>query len=189
LEKLVSLLFALMLSTSSLAAGWEGKVYQTPFVNDWDHEVDFSCPDGMFIVGVYSMHHNHYEDRRFKFRCVRFRNVSQKSCKWTKWLNNWDRPVNFTCPDDGFLVGVNSIHHNHHEDRKFKYQCCAMYSGANKLIPSRCTQSDYTQYDSVINFTVPRGNAMTGVTSHHHNHYEDRQYSFRFCQAKLTGRH
>jgi len=39
------------------------------WVNDWDKNVDFSCPAGEAIVGMYSVHDNGREDRRFKFKC------------------------------------------------------------------------------------------------------------------------
>jgi len=39
------------------------------YANSWDKPVDFNCPSGQAIVGMYSVHDNGKEDRRFKFQC------------------------------------------------------------------------------------------------------------------------
>ena len=40
------------------------------------------------------------------------------------FVNDWDQPVTYQCPNDGFLTGIKSVHNNQFEDRRFKYQCC-----------------------------------------------------------------
>jgi hypothetical protein len=45
----------------------------TPYVNDWDARLDYTCGDGQGLNGVESYHDNHTEDRRFKFRCCRLK--------------------------------------------------------------------------------------------------------------------
>jgi hypothetical protein len=50
-----------------------GSVQITGFVNDFDREVNFTAPDGSFLVGEFSFHINNTEDRRFRFR---YRSIS-----------------------------------------------------------------------------------------------------------------
>jgi len=50
-----------------------GSVQITGFVNDFDNDVNFTAPDGSFIVGEFSEHRGSFEDREFRFR---FRSVS-----------------------------------------------------------------------------------------------------------------
>merc|ERR1712025_242846 len=39
------------------------------YANSWDNPVNFNCPSGQAIVGMYSVHDNRKEDRRFQFTC------------------------------------------------------------------------------------------------------------------------
>ena len=36
----------------------------TPTLNTYDNVLDYNCSHDGFITGIYSWHHNHYEDRR-----------------------------------------------------------------------------------------------------------------------------
>ena len=54
-----------------------------------------------------------------------------------------------------------------------------------------CTNIGYgwnTKYDDPFQFTCPRGNALSQITSQHHNHYEDRRWNFgcRFVTQNLV---
>ncbi len=40
-----------------------------PFANNWDGVLNFICPAGQTVGGVYSIHDNSVEDRRFRFYC------------------------------------------------------------------------------------------------------------------------
>jgi hypothetical protein len=48
---------------ASITGGWSGNL------NDWDDALDYSCPSGQVIGGLYSSHHNHYEDRIWQVKC------------------------------------------------------------------------------------------------------------------------
>jgi len=50
-----------------------GSVQLTGYVNDFDNNVDFTAPDGSFLVGEFSRHFNNFEDREFRFR---YRSIS-----------------------------------------------------------------------------------------------------------------
>jgi len=41
----------------------------TGWVNDWDKNVNYSCPSNKALVGVISTHSNSREDRRHRYRC------------------------------------------------------------------------------------------------------------------------
>lgn len=40
------------------------------YVNQWNGTVNFTCPENMVLIGVYSIHDNGNEDRRFRYRCA-----------------------------------------------------------------------------------------------------------------------
>lgn len=39
------------------------------YVNNFDALVLYTCPTGGYLNGVFSVHDNYTEDRRYKFRC------------------------------------------------------------------------------------------------------------------------
>lgn len=80
------------------------------FVNDFHEMVAFRCPDKGAITGVYSIHDNHKEDRRFSFKCCQVVNYPIKECKFTNYLNEWDGPMNYRVPDRFLLVGFASYY-------------------------------------------------------------------------------
>ena len=43
------------------------------FLNDWDKNLTFNCPDNHIITGIKSEHDNHKEDRRWNFKCCMVR--------------------------------------------------------------------------------------------------------------------
>lgn len=44
-------------------------VVTTSYMNGWDGKFKYLCPWGKVLVGMYSEHSNHHEDRRYKARC------------------------------------------------------------------------------------------------------------------------
>lgn len=64
------------------------------WVNDYDHEFTFTCPQHQTITRVVSHHDNHREDRVFDFQCSGKNEITSESCYWTgsisldfKWTN------------------------------------------------------------------------------------------------------
>ena len=47
----------------------------------------------------------------------------------TGYVNDFDAPVLYTCPNGGYLNGVSSFHDNKKEDRRYKFRCCTPRSG------------------------------------------------------------
>ncbi|CAG2209632.1 unnamed protein product [Mytilus edulis] len=105
------------------------------------------------------------------------------NCYWTPhYVNDWDKFFSFQCNNYGFIVGMQSIHHNHYEDRRFRFQCCSI---AGKDL-SQCRKTFRNDLDKPNTVHVPTGSVVRGVSSSHNNHYEDRQYSWNIC--KLVNR-
>ncbi|XP_046382093.2 hemagglutinin/amebocyte aggregation factor-like [Haliotis rufescens] len=97
------------------------------FVNQFDKPISFQCPNNGVIRGVSSYHHNHFEDRRFKFLCCSLRGRHLVRCAKTGYVNTWDERFTFRMPAAHFLKGVFSIHHNHFEDRRWKFETCLIH--------------------------------------------------------------
>ncbi|KAH3699265.1 hemagglutinin/amebocyte aggregation factor-like [Dreissena polymorpha] len=153
--------------------------------NNFDEKLDFKCPfRNQFISTVVSVHHNGAEDRRFKLNCRNIisggRGDQDASCEDSGYVNDWDGVVNFQCPGDGYINGMQSVHDNWTEDRRWSFYCCSMpgYS------PFHCKQTGWTNdFDRIQNYRVPDGFIMTGVYSEHDNGPEDRRFKYRICRA------
>lgn len=51
---------------------------KTSYRNKWGKDLNFVVPPGYFLVGVYSIHNNYHEDRRWKFDICKFRKDRRK---------------------------------------------------------------------------------------------------------------
>lgn len=47
-------------------------------------------------------------------------------CSWTGYVNSWDREARFTVSNGQVLAGILSHHHNHYEDRRFRFYVCSL---------------------------------------------------------------
>ena len=93
------------------------------YVNNYDQSILYQCPNGV-IAGLHSKHHNHYEDRRFSFKCCFTQMNYQQNCRWTGNVNDWNRRMDYTVPKGYFLTGAKSFHNNRKEDRLWRFLIC-----------------------------------------------------------------
>ncbi|XP_024228663.1 hemagglutinin/amebocyte aggregation factor isoform X2 [Oncorhynchus tshawytscha] len=100
----------------------------SPYVNDFDQEFSFKCPQNYVLTGVNSYHSNYYEDRRWKFYCCRVNSYRNQDCQWTPYINYFDEVISWQVPGLNYLVGAGSYHSNYYEDRRWRYQYCTRKS-------------------------------------------------------------
>jgi len=101
-------------------------IHWTGLANDYDKEFKYQCPDNKPMYGVYSVHSNHYEDRRFKFKCCDLSEGRLQRLGWTEWQNDYDGLLDFYCRN-GVITGVHSKHSNEQDDRVFAFECSRLY--------------------------------------------------------------
>jgi len=91
--------------------------------------MDFKCSPNSAMIGIKSVHHNHYEDRRFMIRCCDLSNGGEYTIHpyLTDYVNSYDGEMDKTCPNNDVLVGLNSKHHNRYEDRRFRFYCGSIF--------------------------------------------------------------
>merc|ERR1739838_1186348 len=94
------------------------------FVNNWDGQFTYTCPHNKAIVGMISYHHNHYEDRRWRFYCAAFHGVGFRAGGWPGWQTSWDAHFNINCGHQP-AIGFSSAHNNGREDRIWGIRCGA----------------------------------------------------------------
>ena len=96
------------------------------------------------------------------------------------FLNEYDRPLAFSCPSGQVIKSINSIHHNYFEDRIWKFTCGFPY----KNIPvTNCQWTpDYINaFQQPLSYSCPADSILAGVQSYHENKYEDRRWKFLCC--------
>ena len=92
------------------------------WVNKYDKDLKFECPQGEHLSRLESQHSNKQEDRVWNFECRK--GFVTANCTWTGNQNSFDRDLKFKCEDNGLVVGLSSWHHNAREDRVWRFKCC-----------------------------------------------------------------
>nr|XP_022293948.1 hemagglutinin/amebocyte aggregation factor-like isoform X1 [Crassostrea virginica] len=150
--------------------------------NDWDRPLNFQCSSRKSSIHqIVSYHDNKMEDRRFDFNCRHVPSVvGPVSCSLSGYVNDFDAPVLYSCPNGGYINGISSYHHNHYEDRRYRFRCCVPYS---RHCHRNCSWTNWVNdWDSYFNYFVPSGYVIRSVHSIHDNHREDRRFQFEICQ-------
>lgn len=154
------------------------------FLNNFDGILHFQCPAHQSISHMFSIHDNTKEDRQFSLSCT---NLSAdfsrytETCYWTSYINDFDQPMAYNCPLNQYVSGMESIHSNRYEDRRWKLYCCSLAT----YHMEDCKFSDWANtYDHNIDYTAPTGTTMRGLVSVHDNTKEDRMYKFEYCNLR-----
>ena len=158
-------IFVLVVICSVLTGGLAA--YQ----NDWDRLLNVMCNryQGEALYSVQSRHSNSKEDRRWMWQCKRIVSGAMSSCYWTGYQTNYDEPFLFHCPANYVLSGVNSVHSNKREDRKWNFYCCI----ARGYCTKQCYWTNYiNNWDGDMNYRAPNPGVFTGAFSHHSNKRE-----------------
>jgi len=139
-----------------VAASWD---------TSWDKEFTYTCPSNQHLYRIKSKHDNGKEDRVWSFYCRNSGAVKTSGCSWTNYLNSMDNVVNYKCPSNKILTGINSYHSNGPEDRRWKARCC---DAATPL--SGCSWSGYwNNWDGWMDGSINNNQVMTGMYSYHSN--------------------
>jgi len=108
------------IGTTQAHKHWSG------WVNNFDRYFAYSCPTNYAMTGFISYHHNHYEDRRWRFQCARFHGLGVRRGGWPGWQTNWDATFHLSCGHRP-AVGFSSYHDNGREDRRWRVQCGSFF--------------------------------------------------------------
>jgi len=121
----------------------------TNYVNGWDTEMWFQCPKSGYVAGAHSVHSNRHEDRIWKYFCCDLpRGYTLSHCYWTSYINGWDGALDKTIAPGRVIVGFNSHHSNHHEDRRWRIKECAINRGRS-LNTDRAESEDFDREESI----------------------------------------
>ncbi|XP_076130903.1 hemagglutinin/amebocyte aggregation factor-like [Alosa pseudoharengus] len=94
-----------------------------------------------------------------------------------RYVNDYDKPLRFNCPTTQSISGITSEHHNKHEDRRWDFNCRDTFTQR-----AHCFESGYVNnWDGPLMFECPTNYVVTGMSSVHDNHHEDRRWTFTCC--------
>ena len=141
--------------------------YRRSYNNDFDGNLYRVCDGGFAMYRVESHHNNRREDRQWRWSCrYVVPHYSPQTCRWTGYVNDYDDPMSFTCGSNEYISGVQSHHHNRHEDRRWNFYCCSSPGHTT----SGCYQTPYVNnWDDPMDYAAPSGHVITGATSYHDN--------------------
>jgi len=166
----------LTLKTSSGHTGW---------MNGWDGELNWGIGKTQMIHGFFSRHDNHREDRLWAMYTAWADGVTCTPQGVTGYVNGWDQEFTFQCQANQALNGVISVHDNHKEDRRWRFQCCALSS--NAYLKFGGWSGWRNDWDQELNFRCKNTEVVVGVHSYHDNGREDRRWEYR-CGELMTKR-
>lgn len=158
----------------------------TDYLNQWDGRLVYYAQHNgkrAALSSMYSTHDNHHEDRRYKFRVTVPEGYTSFSEKSHGNYNANDAESYVDCPRNWALTTIASSHDNHHEDRRWTYNC-GHFGGW------QVEQCDWTgwvnNYDQAFTFQCPHNKVIGGMKSVHNNHHEDRVFKFKCCKMTKT---
>ncbi|XP_012938768.1 hemagglutinin/amebocyte aggregation factor [Aplysia californica] len=107
---------------------------------------------------------------------------------WTQHLSgaaydtDYDQAFTFTCGKGEYIQSIESVHSNHYEDRVFKFGCKSLKDTFPEQTISTCEWSPYeNSFDHLLEYQCTGNRIISGISSYHDNHYEDRRFKFYCC--------
>ena len=134
--------------------------------NTWDGVLRVQCGNRAGFKRVRSQHDNGKEDRLWQWDCANIAQSDFDDCFWTGYVNSYDQPFFFQCRANYILNGVESNHHNGHEDRQWKFRCC---KAANHFTKNCYLTHLINDWDAVMDYSASNTYIFAGAYSYHDN--------------------
>ncbi|XP_051901674.1 hemagglutinin/amebocyte aggregation factor-like [Pristis pectinata] len=114
---------------------------------------------------VVSQYNNKTEERVWDFAC-KSTFQSHVNCSWTDYVNRFDEGINFSCPSEALICGVENLQGDSQRDRKWRFYCCE----AARVCFRDCAWSPYVnQRNEYFSWEVPGNRYLVGVVRYHGN--------------------
>lgn len=185
---------------------WEGEL---------EKELKLDCGSGQALYWLFSFFD--YEsgrpvwdkstyDRRFAFRCKD--GVEASTCTWSTYKNEFRQKLDFRCPNDYTLSGLESIFDGSDgKDRRWKIKCCKVadvkvesedgkeaYSGLETIESGKCTKKLIAHRRGPMNYRVDGRKFIVGMTevnmygdnTYIGKHSDDREWYIWECPMKFV---
>jgi len=154
--------------------------------NQWDGPLSYVCPSNHAINAFRSVHDNGKEDRLWKIGCCKVTGARLVDVGLTSYLNSWDGVLDFTCEDDEVLIGMDSVHDNQKEDRRYAALCARLVWDEGVTFSSKWS-GWVNSLDGYLQFQPGYCDVITGLYSVHDNSKEDRRWKFAYGNTLREG--
>jgi len=98
----------------------------------------------------------HKKDDKITFSCINLKNgYYLVDCFWGEYVSNINKRLNYHCPDNGLIKGIQSFNNN-----GFKFECCRLISTSNNISakafdnPINNNDSENSNNITTINFIL-----------------------------------
>ncbi|XP_041037477.1 hemagglutinin/amebocyte aggregation factor-like isoform X2 [Carcharodon carcharias] len=120
---------------------------------------------------------NKTKERVWDFACkASFRGFI--NCSWTDYVNSVDESINFSCPPESLISGVENLRVPPHKDRRWKFYCCEKWS----VCYTKCNWTQYiNESNEYFSWQVPEGFYLVGAIRYHDNVVNKRRWQYRYC--------
>ncbi|XP_078064272.1 hemagglutinin/amebocyte aggregation factor-like, partial [Mustelus asterias] len=127
--------------------------------------MSYVCPRGGSISIIVSQYSNKTNERVWDFACkATFRGII--NCSWTDYVNSYDEGINFSCPSDSLISGVQNLQSPTQRNRKWKFYCCGRWS----VCFANCVWTEYVnKSNEYFSWLVPEDFYLLGVVRYHDN--------------------
>jgi len=175
------------------------------WANEWDKELSFECGSGQHVTEIYSIFSGYRKDRRWNFKCSN--GVVSDACTWSE-KTYVKGNIDFNCPDNYVLSGLQSKHQS--EDRIWKFKCCM--ANSYQTSKDNCWSYKLNYWGTTdlnksnkIGYKVHAGTVITSLKAerfdikkteeNNDKHEKDRQWTIKTCSlvtckvnnVKVTG--
>lgn len=162
---------------------------QTTLSSRHDEPFTLKCEGDKVLTMLKSNHFNDYEDRVWVATCTHFKGtrVNPQRCNHGlsgQFINPHRGKFKFQCNDGTALTAIYSEHSNDTEDRRFKFECCELMIDEQGEAATKLTKTDWGAYENSFDGALKvafNAAGLCGVSSYHHNRYEDRRFRFKSC--------
>eukprot|EP01083_Nonionella_stella_P129722 393627_1 len=165
------------------------------YINDWDGRHD-NTQINYFLSGMYSVHNNYREDRRFKWDYCNAKeeaNAENEPLGFKRRfdLDNTDYDERWVrdCGGNAAMIGAKSEHDNYREDRRWGFECGEIQpEDIDKSYQMYgCFWSGYlNSFDGVVDHECSNDGVIQGLASRHDNYKEDRIWRVKCCRIAYT---
>ncbi|XP_025096448.1 dermatopontin-like isoform X2 [Pomacea canaliculata] len=138
----------------------------------------FSCPRGQSVSAISYLYRQYNDDHVYNFTCSPVTEGGRESgCSWSGYTNSIFEPVNYRCPTNSYIAGVDSYFNHPFQNRRFSFKCCEDLT----LMLHGCNTTDWQKTGEPLHFTVPEGTLLSAVHSQGNDQNNDWRFKFEVC--------
>ncbi|XP_067878738.1 hemagglutinin/amebocyte aggregation factor-like isoform X2 [Heterodontus francisci] len=139
--------------------------------------MSYVCPRGGSISVIMSQYNNKTDERVWDFACkATYRGII--NCTWTDYINGFDEGINFSCPFESLICGIENLRSPIEKDRKWRFYCC----GNRRVCYANCVWTEYlNESKEYFSWQVPDDCYLVGVVRYHDEANARRRWQYRYC--------